>query len=38
MAAAGSVEAVFQELVLGACWVISVGPAALWKVLAFTLP
>lgn len=38
MAAAGPVAAVFQELVLRACWVISVGPAALWKVFTFTLP
>lgn len=37
-AAAGPAEAVFQMLVPKSCWVIGVGPAALWTVLTFTLP
>jgi hypothetical protein len=38
MAAAGPAQAVFQGLVPKSCWVMSVGPAALWKMLTFTLP
>lgn len=37
-AAAGPAEAPVQVLIPEPCWVIGVGPAALWKGTTFTLP